>query len=243
MSRVLDMIWAAVVSTWEALWQWLVSVSGDESSALSLTMAAVGLLLVLILLSALIPRRARRRNEEIRPELLISRGQVRSVEASSITELSAHVSNLGEQPAQLLELAVRTDLMPDPQVFELSHLVPPGKSVDLVLELEEVHGDSGVLELYFYVPSVRRRAYRLRAELTWEPWNGRLRVEPLEQRIDVAKRLASTRLQKQRREEWRRRQRSKPAPAQPEPQLESDDEAVARGASGPRERLDFPSDF
>jgi hypothetical protein len=207
-----------------------------------LWLVLLGAALMLVLLMLLLPGGRRTERKEARPQLLVSRGEVRSFEESSLTELNMHVSNLGDGVAQLLEVALSSDLMPTPETVELSVLVPGSRSVDVRVPVEELHGDSGFLDLYFYTPQTRRRAFRLRAELTWEPWNGRFKIEPLGQRIDSAKRLASSRLQKRQREEWRRRQREMAqeasAPVEPEPGAVTAEEPVAE-----RERLEFPTDF
>lgn len=203
----------------------------------------VALLALILLLLLLLPGGRRESRRESKPELLVSRGEVRAFEDSSVTELIMHVSNLGDSVAQLLEVALSSDLMPSPETVELSVLVPPGRSVDVRVPVEDLHGESGRLDLYFYTPQTRNRAFRLRAALTWEPWNGRFKVDPLAQRIEPARRLASSRLQRRQREEWRRRQRELDVgPGVEESALESEPEA-AEEAGERRERLDFPSDF
>jgi hypothetical protein len=240
MGRVLEMIWTDIVTTWVSLRQWFDGVADDGAIWLVL----LGAVLMLALLMFLLPGGRRRQGAEAKPQLLVSRGEIRSVEESNLTELSMHVSNLGDGVVQLLEAALSSDLMPTPETVELSVLVPRSRSVDVRVEVEELHGDSGLVDLYFYTPQTRKRAFRLRAELTWEPWNGRFKIEPLGQRIDSAKRLASTRLQKRQRDEWRRRQRElaqeAAAPVEPEPEPEA---AMAEEPVAPRERLEFPSDF
>lgn len=244
MSRVLDMMWTDIVATWTSIRDWLDGLAGAPGAWV---VPAVGLLIVIlvVMLLALLPGGRRERRKESKPELLVSRGEVRSFEESSVTELSMHVSNLGDSVAQLLEVALSSDLMPTPETAELSVLVPPSRSVDVTVPVEELHGDTGFLDLYFYTPQSRKRAYRLRATLTWEPWNGRFKVDPLGQRIDPARRLASSRLQRRQRDEWRRRRRelveAEVEPEQipePEPREDEVEEPVTR-----RERLEFPSDF
>lgn len=238
---MLDMMWTSILSTWLSVRDWLGGLAGDAGLWPALLLA---LLVLMVLLLFVLPGGARPARTESKPELLISRGEVRSFEDSSVTELSMHVSNLGDGVVQLLEVALRSDLMPRPETVELSVLVPRSRSVDVQIPIEELHGDSGTLELYFYTPQTRSRGYRLRAALTWEPWNGRFKVEPLGQRLDVARRLASSRLQQRQREEWRRQQRdpggqTAVTPVQLEPEAA---DAAGEGASD-RERLDFPSDF
>ncbi|HEX7003092.1 MAG TPA: hypothetical protein VF168_02765 [Trueperaceae bacterium] len=247
MSRVLDMIWADIVTTWASITDWLNGLAGAPGAWVIPAVLLLVVVLIVLLLALLPGGRRRERRAESRPELLVSRGEVRSVEESSVTELKMHVSNLGDSVAQLLEVALSSDLMPTPETAELSAIVPRNSSVDVNLPVEELHGDTGYLDLYFYTPQTRRRAYRLRANLTWEPWNGRFKVDPLGQRIDPARRLASSRLQRRQRDEWRRRRRElleietepPPQPSEPQPERrEEDEEPVAR-----RERLEFPSDF
>ena len=240
MSRVLDMMWTDIVATWMSIRGWLDGLAGAPGAWV---VPAVGLLIVLlvVILLALLPGGRREKRVDSKPELLVSRGEVRSIEESSVTELSMHVSNLGEGVAQLLEVALSSDLMPTPETAELSVLIPRNRSVDVTLQVEELHGDTGYLDLYFYTPQTRKRAYRLRATLSWEPWNGRFKIDPLRQRIDPARRLASSRLQSRQRDEWRRRQRDlveAEARPGPEPHEDGVEEPVAR-----RERMEFPSDF
>lgn len=246
MSRVLDMMWTDIVATWSSISDWLDGLAGAPGAWLIPAILLLVLVLIVILL-ALLPGGRRERRVESKPELLVSRGEVRFYEESSITELNMHVSNLGDGVAQLLEVALSSDLMPTPETAELSVIVPRNSSVDVTLPVEELHGDTGFLDLYFYTPQTRRRAYRLRANLSWEPWNGRFKVDPLGQRIDAARRLASSRLQRRQRDEWRRRRRemleAEGGPLQPalEPEPQDpieDEEPVTR-----RERLEFPSDF
>jgi hypothetical protein len=251
MSRVLDMMWTSIVTTWNLVRDWLTGLAGDPALGLALTIALL-IAVVAILFLLLAPfGRPRERTPESRPELLVSRGEVRSFDESSLTELSMHVSNLGDGVAQLLEVALSSDLMPTPETVELTVLVPRSQSVDVRVPVEELHGDTGFLDLYFYTPQKRRRAYRLRASLAWEPWNGRYKIEPLGQRIEPARRLASSRLQRRQREEWRRRQREAFEDEPHEPLTEPDQEPGQDPGTDDqddqnvtaRERLEFPSDF
>ena len=244
---MLDLIWESVATTWTRMVEWLGDLLGSGEVLALLGLAVLVLLLLLLLLRSLGPRRssAPSENGRGRPELLISRGAIRWLEESSLTQLEMHVSNLGGGSVQLLEVAITTDLMPAPQVLELSSLVPPSRSVDITAPVEEVHGDSGFVDLYFYTPQGQKRAYRLRAVLSWEPWNGRFRIEPLEQKIEPARRLASNRLQRMQKEEWRRNHRAVPSQAEAPPMV---DEPEPEPVDEPeperkRERLEFPSDF
>lgn len=241
---MLDMIWTSILSTWEAVRDWFASLLAEPSAWTGLGVGLVIALLILLALAIVIPSRPRDSGRESRPELLIPRGEVRSLEESSVTELDIHVSNLGDSVVQLLEIALATDLMPTPQTLELSELVAAHRSVDLTMPVDEIHGDSGYVDLFFYTPQTRRKAFRLRANMTWEPWEGRFKVEPLEQRTDPARRLASSRLQQRQRDEWRKRQRQLPevdgmaSVAGPD----EEEETVSERPTG-RERLEFPSDF
>lgn len=241
---MLDMIWTSILSTWEAVRDWFASLLADPSAWTGLGVGLVIALLILVALAIIVPTRPRDSRRESRPELLISRGEVRSLEESSLTELDIHVSNLGEGVVQLLEIALATDLMPTPQAVELSELVDAHRSVDVTVPVDEIHGDAGYIDLFFYIPQTRRKAFRLRANMTWEPWEARFKVEPLEQRIDPARRLASSRLQQRQRDEWRKRQRQLPEVAGGATVVEPDEEeeAVSERPSG-RDRLEFPSDF
>jgi hypothetical protein len=247
MGRVLDMMWTSIVATWNLVRGWMSGLAGDPALGLALTIALLlAILVVLFLLLAPVGRR-RERPVESKPELLVSRGEVRSIDESSLTELFMHVSNLGDGVAQLLEVALSSDLMPTPETVELSVLVARAQSVDVRVPVEELHGDSGFLDLYFYTPQTRRRAYRLRASLVWEPWNGRYKIDPLGQRIDHARHLASSRLQRRQRDEWRRRQREAFNEEPLGPVLEPEQEPAVEPETGEdtsrRERLEFPSDF
>lgn len=244
MSRVLDMMWTAIATTGERLLE-LLGVPAESVPGLlgpGLVIAAVVLLLLVLFL--LLPGGRSEGRVESRPELLVSRGEVRPNIDSSITELSMQVSNLGDGVAQLLEVALSTELMPNPETAEISELVPRSRSVEVSTPVEELQGDSGFLDLYFYTPQTRNRAFRLRARLTWEPWNGRYKVEPLGQRIDPARRLASSRLQRRQRDEWRKRRdlldETAGVPVDPRDHL---DEEARDERSGRDRGLEFPSDF
>lgn len=241
---MLDMIWTSILSTWEAARDWFSTLLADPGAWTGLGVGLVIALLVLLALAIVVASRGRDSGREARPELLIPRGEVRSLEESSLTELDIRVSNLGEGVVQLLEIATATDLMPTPQTLEVSELVPAHRSVDVTVPVDEIHGDAGYIDLFFYAPQARRKASKLRANMTWEPWEGRFKVEPLEQRIDPARRLASSRLQQRQREEWRRRQRQLPEVegVAPVADPEQEEETASERPSG-RERLEFPSDF
>jgi hypothetical protein len=243
MSRVLDMMWTSILSTWNSAREWLGALLGDPGGWAGPALALLIIVLVLLLL-LMVPTGRRESRVVARPELLVSRGEIRLLEDSSVTELTMHVSNLGESVVQLLEVALSSDLMPNPETVELSALVPPSRSVDVRVPVEELHGDSGHLDLYFYTPQARNRAFRLRAGLAWEPWKGRFKVEPLAQRIEPARRLASSKFQRRQREDWRRRQRELEESVARQEQVEPEPDQDSQEESGTgRERLEFPSDF
>ena len=215
MGRVLESIWTDIVALANSLAEWL-RLSWEAGYGQAIIAVLIAIVLV-ALLGVLLSNR-RKRLAAQRPELLISRGRVQGVENSTLTELLMHVSNLGDSGVQLLEVSVWGPLDPEPEVAEVSVLVPAHKSVDITVNIEEPQGDTGFLDLYFYAARGHRRTYRLRAQFTWEPWNERFKIEPLEQRVDRVRRLASTRVDQRRREEWKRRQEAQelyPRPVDP----------------------------
>ena len=236
MGQVLANIWTDINALGQSLGEWL---QNSWTAGNGQAIIAGLIVLVLLLLLATLASARRGSGASGRPELLISRGRVQGVENSTLTELVMHVSNLGDRVVQLLEVAISGPLDPDPQVAEVSVLVPAHKSVDISLHVEEPQGDTGFIDLYFYAARGNRRTYRLRAQFTWEPWNERFKIEPLDQRVDPVRRLASSKVRQRRREEWCRKQQAEqsfPRPIDPteDPQRgERNDVSEAQACSIP----------
>ncbi len=215
MRPVTDLMWKALVDTYEALVGWLAGLSIDPTAWSGFTWLIIAGLALLLLALFLRPRRPW---QERRPELLISHGEVvlrdreayravtlaASAPAHAPFELRMTVSNLGATPIQLLELSVLTNGAQAPNSAEVGAVVPPHGAVDVAAEVHEMAGDEGRIDLFVYVPSMRPKTFRLRARLRWEPWNARFRLVPLEQRIDKARGLASSARYRREAAAWRR---------------------------------------
>lgn len=207
-----------VTALYQDLWAWVLTV----------------LLLVALALVSILRSKAQRRRRS--PELLISLGEISLQDAEpvlppagtaemlprgageSLYTLSMNVSNLGEQPVQLLEIALETNANPLPISLELPQLINAGQQIQLSRPVHGLQGDEGVLRLYSYVTASRQKFFCLRAHFEWEPWNRRYKVAPLGQSLVPSKRLDSLKLRKLQSQQWqaqeaatRREQRQKMA--------------------------------
>jgi hypothetical protein len=137
------------------------------------------------------------------PELLISKGEIVQVESSTIQTLHVKVSNLGHTPVQLLEFAIKTDLMTTPITVEAVEVLGAHEAVELEATMPvNVVGERGDLKLYSYVTHPRKKVYVLTGEFIYEPWNGRHKVSPLGQTIRPIRKLASSQLERLRKKAW-----------------------------------------
>jgi hypothetical protein len=167
----------------------------------------VYLLTALILLSlALIWRRWRPNLSMFKrdyPELLVSKGEIVQLPSSTIQTLHVKVSNLSEFPVQLLEFAVKTELMNTPITVEAVEVLDSHEAIELEATMPvNVVGEKGDLKLYAYVTYPRKKVFVLTSEFSYEPWNGRHKISPLGQRIRPIRRLASSQLERLRKKAW-----------------------------------------
>jgi len=138
------------------------------------------------------------------PALLISQGEValtgvegdRSRRGASPAGALAGdgvmtLSNLSRYPVQVLEVAVRPSRRAPPRVASTHTLVPALGSAEIRCEIPlQLTGDS-LLEVYFYAAAPKRKVYRHRVELVWEPWMRRFKVAPMDQVTTPVRRLPS----------------------------------------------------
>ncbi len=191
-------------------------------------------------------RRAVRLRHGRPPELLLTRGTLRFIDAprdpatgdrADRFALRAALANLGERPVSVVEIAIHTEYAPDPVVIERVDALAPHASVELMAEVVGPAGDHGSLEVYVSTPPRRPGGrpglWRLRSVLTWEAWNARYRVEPLEQRVLPARSLPSSRQAVQDRGSWRRQQQALRAAAERGDAEAGPSAPSARGAPAP----------
>jgi len=150
---------------------------------------------VVLLFAATLRRRARRPLDVRPPEILITQGEL--VPEAYLGRLGSGlltmtVSNLGRYPVQLLEAANRSGNGRF-GVADVVALVPAMGEVDVEVHLPVGKLEDGVLDVFCYAAATRTKTWRHRAELVWEPWAKRFKVAPLEQRIEPAKALVSSR--------------------------------------------------
>jgi hypothetical protein len=137
------------------------------------------------------------------PELLVSKGEIVQVQSSTIQTLHVKVSNLSDFPVQLLEFAIKTDLMTTPITVEAVEVLGSHEAVELEATMPvNVVGEKGDLKLYAYVTHPRKKVYVLRSEFVYEPWNGRHKVSPLGQSVRPIRKLASSQLERLRKKAW-----------------------------------------
>lgn len=215
MGRALEQMALSVSATWRALRDWFAEQGANPLGWSVGVWLALGAALLLLLWLALRPRRPRRPRAVGRPELLVSQGEIAPLPESSLWRLTMAVSNLNGYPVQLLELALTEKGGGPVRIADLDLLVPPNGSSRVELELDPLLADEGGIELFAYTAATRRRVWRLRAGFVWEPWNDRYKIDPLRQRVDAARTLASARERRERQEAWRR-ERLAPAD-EPEP--------------------------
>ncbi|HEX7022968.1 MAG TPA: hypothetical protein VF171_08940, partial [Trueperaceae bacterium] len=209
MTRTLDMMGRAIADTATQLGSILAGMPWDW----------LGWLLAGLLLLALFSRYAGRGlRAAAGPSVLVSLGEILVRElaeeggaVSLVNELRLTVSNLGDVPVQILELAVSTDRMSAPVTAEVAELVRPSASLRFRTRLDKIVGETGSLSLYLYAPGTARRYFRLTAGLEWEPWNGRYKVSPVEQVVRPSRALPSVGDRQRRRQAWHERRREEEA--------------------------------
>jgi hypothetical protein len=137
------------------------------------------------------------------PELLVSKGEIVQVQSSTIQTLHVKVSNLSDFPVQLLEFAIKTELMNTPITVEAVEVLGSHEAIELEATMPvNVVGEKGDLKLYAYVTQPHKKVYVLKSEFVFEPWNGRHKVSPLGQTIRPIRRLASSQLERLRKKAW-----------------------------------------
>ncbi len=230
MLRFLELAWEALKGSATQLVEWLNGLAAvgtfDPSGWPPAVWLVLGAVVVILVLLALV--RGRRRGAASRiPEMMISHGEIVLVdEAEDTTDymydmaapsqaghrLSLTLSNLNPWPVQLLELAVRTRGLRQPVVAEAGSVVPPNDAVDVVVDLYDLPGEVGVVDLFLYSNRGGHRTYRLSAPLEWEPWDKRFRIRPLSSRVVPVKKIASQEKRKHERRSYesaKRRERQK----------------------------------
>lgn len=215
MLRFLELAWDAIRGTALRFAEWIEGLAAagafDPRTWQPVTWIALGVVVVALLVWPLVTR-LRRRGSATLPELMVSHGEIALVdepgsEASGYDlaappgashQLRLTLSNLNPWPVQFLELAVRTRGLRQPVVAEAGSVVPPNGAVDVEVELFDLPGDAGMVELYVYSNRGGRRTYKLSAPLEWEPWDRRYRIRSLSARVVPVATLASQ--EKRRRE-------------------------------------------
>lgn len=207
-------------------------------------LAALALLFVVLLLALLLRRRASR--ESRTPQLLISRGEISQPENSSLQRLSLKVSNLNDYPVQLLELALKTELMPHPLPIEAVELLPPHQAVELEAELpSDIVGDQGLIYAYLHLPGPKRAVLRLQGHFGWEPWNKRYKVSPLRQTLRPVRDLSSGQYDALRKQAWLERNPHLKSGPQPSATVEGREALVEEHEEKqkPKPVWEFPNEF
>lgn len=209
MVRFLELAWDALRNTALQLAAWfrLTAAAGQfDPRGWPMTVWLAVALAALVVLAVALIRRARNRTTKSVPEMMISHGEITTLQESHLDDdvtygvgapargshrLALTLSNLNSWPVQLLELAVRTRGLRQPVVAEAGAVVPPNGAVDVVAELFDLPGDVGVVELFLYSNRGAKRTYRLTAPLEWEPWDSRYRIKSLSARMTRVTALAS----------------------------------------------------
>jgi hypothetical protein len=233
----------------------------------------IWLLIAFILLSLVLVWRRWRPNLNVfkrdYPELLVSKGEIVQLPSSTIQTLHVKVSNLSEFPVQLLEFAIKTELMSTPITVEAVEVLDSHEAIELEATMPvNVVGEKGDLKLYVYVTHPRKKVFVLTSEFIYEPWNGRHKISPLGQSIRPIRRLASSQLERLRKKAWleqyappsrietpARPERHEPPPRPeitepkriPAPNFQVEPKQTQQRQEAPRKRsnddLDFPSEF
>ena len=195
-------------------WAWLSSRSLDVRDWDTVTwQAAVIALLGLWLVALLASRPKKSSKRSIKPELMVSKGEVRQREGGTAQILSLKVSNLNNHSVQLLEITLKSDLMTTPLVVDAAELLNAGEAVELEAPLPKaMSGDSGTVNVFVFIPR-SKKLYCLRCEFEWEAWAFRYKVSPLGQTFKRVKRLESAEISHLRKRAWFERHTSPAARA------------------------------
>lgn len=195
MSTALEIMGNLMRSTLSTILNWLNSVNMN---------IVIWLLVVfVVLLALLVWRKLKPAYVKKKPELLISKGEIIQVESSTIQVLRLKVSNLNDYPVQLLEFAIKTNLMTTPITVEAVELLGPHESVEFEANMPvSLVGEKGEVKLYAYIAQPFKKMFLLRSSFAWEPWNRRHKISPLGQSLRPVRRLGSTQLERLRKRAW-----------------------------------------
>jgi hypothetical protein len=195
MSTALEIMFGLIKSTITTILNWLNSVNMN---------IVVWLLVVFVaLLALLVWRKLRPEYVKKKPELLISKGEIIQVESSTIQVLHLKVSNLNDYPVQLLEFAIKTNLMSTPITVEAVELLGPHESVEFEANMPvSLVGEKGDVRLYAYIAQPFKKMFLLKSSFAWEPWNRRHKISPLGQSLRPVRRLGSAQLERLRKRAW-----------------------------------------
>ena len=188
MSTAFEIMLNLIKSTISTVLIWLNSVNMN---------IVIWLLVVFVtLLGLLVWRKLKPSYVKKKPELLISKGEIIQVESSTIQVLHLKVSNLNEYPVQLLEFAIKTNLMSTPITVEAVELLGPHESVEFEANMPvSLVGEKGDVRLYAYIAQPFKKMFLLKSSFAWEPWNRRHKISPLGQSLRPVRRLGSAQLE------------------------------------------------
>jgi hypothetical protein len=241
MSTALEIMFGLLKSTIITVLNWLNSVNMN---------IVIWLLVVFVaLLALLVWRKLRPEYVKRKPELLISKGEIIQVESSTIQVLHLKVSNLNDYPVQLLEFAIKTNLMSNPITVEAVELLGPHESVEFEANMPvSLVGEKGDVRLYAYIAQPFKKMFLLRSGFAWEPWNRRHKISPLGQTLRPVRRLGSAQLERLRKRAWIDQYAPKSkdftvARDIPETRVESRQETQGKKVTPMSGDLDFPSEF
>jgi hypothetical protein len=195
MSTAFEIMIRLIKSTFTTVLNWLNSVNMN---------IVIWLLVVFVaLLGLLVWRKLKPVYVKKKPELLISKGEIIQVESSTIQVLHLKVSNLNDYPVQLLEFAIKTNLMTTPITVEAVELLGPHESVEFEANMPvSLVGEKGDVKLYAYIAQPFKKMFLLKSAFAWEPWNRRHKISPLGQTLRPVRRLGSAQLERLRKRAW-----------------------------------------
>ena len=195
MSTAFEIMLNLIKSTISTVLIWLNSVNMN---------IVIWLLVVFVaLLGLLVWRKLKPAYVKKKPELLISKGEIIQVESSTIQVLHLKVSNLNDYPVQLLEFAIKTNLMSAPITVEAVELLGPHESVEFEANMPvSLVGEKGDVKLYAYIAQPFKKMFLLKSSFAWEPWNRRHKISPLGQSLRPVRRLGSAQLKRLRKRAW-----------------------------------------
>ena len=188
----LERIITQIAQTASVFWTWLSSRGWDPRAWDTLTWLSLVILLLSLWIVGLLGSRAGKRSK--RPELMVSKGEVRQREGGTAQILGVKLSNLNTYTVQLLEITLKTEHMDAPLVIDAAELIAAGEAVELEAPLPRtMSGDIGVLHAFVFIPH-SRKLYRLQGDFAWEAWAFRYKVSPLGQNLKKVRRLESAKL-------------------------------------------------